>query len=83
MKKINLHSGPLRLVKKRIMALHEDSQEAIRGGFTYSLSMGQFCRESKGLGANNPYHCGQLKRESELYNCEAQPAPIAEAEPQP
>lgn len=51
MKKLNLN-------KETIAALDNKTMSEIKGGFTYSLSTGQRCRASKGLGMDDPYKCG-------------------------
>ncbi len=58
MKKIKLDAEKLQLNKEKITEMTVSESVQIQGGFTYSLSWGAFCKESKGLGAGDPYTCG-------------------------
>lgn len=59
MKKLNLN-------KETIAALDNQMMSEVKGGFTYSLSMGAVCRHSKGNGANNAYECGKHDKIEEI-----------------
>jgi len=50
----------LSLNKQTISALNSAELKNLKGGlFTYSLSTGDICIESKARGANNGYECGK------------------------
>ncbi|RBL91142.1 class I lanthipeptide [Chitinophaga flava] len=51
----------LSLNKFTVASLDESKSAVIKGGFTYSLSLGQRCRESMAAGATSPYECGQIE----------------------
>lgn len=51
MKKLNLN-------KETIASLDNKAMEKVKGGFTYSASLGAVCRHSKGNTARNAYECG-------------------------
>ena len=48
----------LKLNKKTVSELSTAELDSVKGGFTYSLSLGEVCRKSKELGATNAYDCG-------------------------
>ncbi len=48
----------LKLNKKTIVALDNETMSEVKGGFTYSLSMGQTCKFSKSYGSKNASECG-------------------------
>lgn len=50
----------LSLNKFTVASLDDANAQNVKGGFTYSLSMGTLCRYSKSKGALNPFQCGQL-----------------------
>ena len=50
----------LSLNKETIETLDAQEMNAANGGFTYSLSLGTVCKQSKYLGAENAYECGKL-----------------------
>ena len=45
--------------KSTISALNNEEMRAVKGGFTYSLSMGGTCQASKKLTASNAVQCGK------------------------
>ncbi|MFN8844565.1 MAG: class I lanthipeptide [Chryseotalea sp.] len=56
----------LKLKKETIISLDNLEMANIKGGFTYSLSTGERCQESKALTAKNGYDCGLIKKHNEL-----------------
>lgn len=50
----------LSLTKETIETLDTQEMNNANGGFTYSLSLGTVCKQSKYLGADNAYECGKL-----------------------
>jgi hypothetical protein len=48
----------LTLKKETIVALDDAAMSNVKGGFTYSMSMGQTCKVSRQYGAHNAYDCG-------------------------
>lgn len=48
------------LNKRTISTLSSGEMTNVKGGFTYSLSLGETCQHSKKIGAKrNAYQCGQ------------------------
>ncbi|MCX2582177.1 MULTISPECIES: class I lanthipeptide [unclassified Pedobacter] len=60
----------LALNKETIETLDNAEMNQTTGGFTYSLSLGAVCKQSKSLGADNAFECGKLSAEEEdpIYN---------------
>ena len=64
MKKLN---AKLSLNKQTLASLDDKQLSAVKGGFTYSLSMGGACQGSRAAGAsggggwNSPYACGYIE----------------------
>jgi hypothetical protein len=60
----------LSLNKETIETLDTAEMNQATGGFTYSLSMGAVCKQSKSLGADNAFECGKLSaaEEDPIYN---------------
>ena len=58
MKKLQ-QAEKLSLNKQKISQLSEVEASNVKGGFTYSLSLGAVCKLSIGLGASNAYECGE------------------------
>ena len=48
----------LELKRQVITSLTQDNASNVKGGFTYSLSLGQVCKNSKALGIGNAFDCG-------------------------
>ena len=54
--------------KSTVSALNNEEMRAVKGGFTYSLSMGAQCQASRSLSANTAFKCGQALT-GKLYPC--------------
>ena len=50
----------LKLNKKTVTSLTKTEMDNVKGGFTYSLSLGSRCKNSKSLGAGSQFECGQM-----------------------
>lgn len=48
----------LSLNKETISALSGEEMSSVKGGFTYSLSLGNRCQNSKELGQSSQFDCG-------------------------
>lgn len=60
----------LSLNRETIETLDSMEMNQTTGGFTYSLSLGAVCRQSKSLGASNAFECGTISAglEDPIYN---------------
>jgi hypothetical protein len=71
MKKVKLTSklSLANLNKSTIAQLNNNDMGQVKGGFTYALSTGALCKQSKALGAGNPYECGDAISKSQGGDC--------------
>lgn len=47
------------LNKHTVASLNNNEMSSVKGGFTYSLSLGYRCKNSKSLDAATQFECGQ------------------------
>jgi len=53
-------TSPARLALRKIHIMDLDAIRQLKGGFTYSLSLGWKCKESKAAGADNVNECAEV-----------------------